>query len=88
MNPSLSIGDLKLSGSARVRDVGGDRDIQQRMSMLGIRWGTDIRVVHGPGKRGAVLRVGGARIALDWGAIWRIELVLPEADSRNTGEPT
>ena len=86
MNPSLSVGDLKLGDSARVRDVTGGRGMQQRMSMLGIRRGTDIRVVHGPGKRGAVLQVGGARIALGWGVIQRIEVELPGADSRNAGE--
>ena len=44
------------------------------MRMLGIRRGTDIRVIHGPGKRGAVLQVGGARLALGWGVIQRIEV--------------
>jgi len=86
VNPSLFVGDLKLGDSARVRDVTGGRGMQQRMRMLGIRRGTDIRVVHGPGQRGAVLQVGGARIALGWGVIQRIEVELPGADSRNTGE--
>ncbi|MCK9189548.1 FeoA family protein [Acidithiobacillus sp.] len=88
MNPSLSVGDLNLGDSARVRDVGGGRSIQQRMSMLGIRRGIDISVVHGPSKRGAVLQVGGARVALGWGIIQHIEVELPGTDSRNTGEPT
>jgi ferrous iron transport protein A len=43
-------------------------------------------VVHGPGQRGAVLQVGGARIALGWGVIQHIEVALPGASSRNTGE--
>ena len=73
MNPSLFVGDLKLGDSARVRDVTGGRDMQQRMRMLGIRRGTDTRVVHGPANAGRVCQVGGEGFALVWGRLTRFE---------------
>ncbi|MHB1279922.1 MAG: FeoA family protein [Acidithiobacillus sp.] len=85
VHPFLSVGDLKPGDSARVREVAGGRGIQQRMNMFGIRRGTDIRVVHGPGKRGAILQVGGARIALGCGLIQRIAVELLGTESPNTG---
>ena len=36
----------------------------QRLAMLGLRRGVELSVLHGPDARGAVLRVGSARIAL------------------------
>lgn len=60
-----SVSQLKTGQSARVRSIDGDRHTSQRISVLGIRPGVDLRVVHGPGSRGAVVQVGGARIALD-----------------------
>ncbi len=47
-----------------VQEVGGGRAMMQRMLMLGIRRGVQLRLLHGPGARGAVVGVGGARIAL------------------------
>ena len=49
---------------AVVQEVGGGRAMMQRMLMLGIRRGAQLRLLHGPGVRGAVVGVGGARIAL------------------------
>ncbi len=36
----------------------------QRLRMLGLRPGVEVRVLHAPGPRGAVLGLGSARIAL------------------------
>ncbi len=49
---------------ALVQEVRGGRAMMQRMLMLGIRRGVRLRLLHGPGARGAVVGVGGARIAL------------------------
>lgn len=65
---------------ATVVDVAGGRAMTQRMLMLGIRRGTALCVVHGPGKRGAVVRVGGARIALGRSVIEQIR-VQPDAEA-------
>ncbi|HKI58572.1 MAG TPA: FeoA family protein [Trueperaceae bacterium] len=59
-----SIADLERGATARVTRIAGSRSVSQRMRMLGIRPGVDVRVLHGPDRRGAVLGVGGARIAL------------------------
>ena len=75
---------LQPGESARVRAVDGGRSMAQRMSMLGIRRGVELRVVHGPGLRGAVVQVGGARIALGRGVIERIRV---ESHSDLDGTP-
>ncbi|BDB15208.1 hypothetical protein ANFP_25280 [Acidithiobacillus ferrooxidans] len=62
--------------------------MQQRLGMLGIRRDTLVRVVHGPGKRGAVLQVGGARVALGWGVIQRVRVAIIPTESPHTGEKT
>jgi len=49
---------------AVVKGIDGGRFMTQRMSMLGIRPGVEMHIVHGPGLRGAVVQVGAARIAL------------------------
>ncbi|MEJ2686909.1 MAG: FeoA family protein [Gammaproteobacteria bacterium] len=75
---------LQSGESARVRAVDGGRSMAQRMSMLGIRRGVELRVVHGPGLRGAVVQVGGARIALGRGVIEQIRV---EAQTDLDGAP-
>jgi ferrous iron transport protein A len=76
-SPTLS--GLRLGQWARVRAIDGGRFMAQRMGMLGIRRGVDVRVVHGPGPRGAVVQVGGARIALGRGVIEQIHVELHAA---------
>ena len=69
-----ALSSLRLGEGGKVRVIDGGRFMTQRMGMLGIRPGVEVRVVHGPGKRGAVLQVGGARIALGRGVIERIRV--------------
>ena len=83
---SLFIGDLRLGDHARVLEITGGKAMQQRLGMLGIRRDTSVRVVHGPGKHGAVLQVGGARIALGWGAIQRIRVAIIPTESIHMGK--
>lgn len=83
-----SVVDLRQNDSARVCKLTGDRGMLQRLAMLGIRRGIGIRVVHGPGKRGAILQVGGARIALGWDVIQHIEVERLGIDPHGTGEPS
>lgn len=70
---------LRSGERARVCSIDGGRFMAQRMGMLGIRRGVDVRVVHGPGPRGAVVQVGGARIALGRGVIEQIHVELHAA---------
>ncbi|MBU2808488.1 ferrous iron transport protein A [Acidithiobacillus ferrooxidans F221] len=84
----LFIGDLRPGDHARVLEITGGKVMQQRLGMLGIRRDTLVRLVHGPGKRGAVLQVGGARVALGWGVIQRIRVAVIPTESTHTGEKT
>ncbi|ACH84355.1 MULTISPECIES: FeoA family protein [Acidithiobacillus] len=84
----LFIGDLRPGDHARVLEITGGKIMQQRLGMLGIRRDTLVRVVHGPGKRGAVLQVGGARVALGWGVIQRVRVAIIPTESPHTGEKT
>jgi ferrous iron transport protein A len=84
----LFIGDLRPGDHARVLEITGGKVMQQRLGMLGIRRDTFVRLVHGPGKRGAVLQVGGARVALGWGVIQRIRVAVIPTESTHTGEKT
>lgn len=75
---------------ATVRAIDGGRLMTQRMSMLGIRPGADLCVVQGPGTRGAVVLVGGARIALGRGVIEHIRVEsrpAAEVPRRSAGRP-
>lgn len=67
-----TLGQLSSTACARIMDFTGGRSMQQRLQMLGIRRGTEFCLVQGPSKRGAVVQVGGARIALGWGVIQQI----------------
>lgn len=59
-----SVADLGRGATARVTRIAGGASLSQRIRMVGIRPGVDVRVLHGPDRRGVVLRVGGTRIAL------------------------
>lgn len=61
---STQLHQLTLGNQATIVRIKGDINDIQRMSMLGIRKGTQFKIVHGPGHRGAVIQVGGTRIAL------------------------
>lgn len=74
----LSLAQLPHRRCAKVVDFDGGRAMVQRMVMLGIRRGVPLCVVHGPGARGTVVQVGGARIALGRGVTDKI-LVTPIA---------
>jgi ferrous iron transport protein A len=64
-----SIAGLRPGDYAEISYVAGGRMMTQRLAMLGIRPGVTICLLHGPGRRGAVLRVGGSRVALGRGVI-------------------
>lgn len=60
---SIILSELPCDTDATV-DTIDDAHLAQRMLMLGIRSGTSLRVLHGPSARGAVVLVGGSRLAL------------------------
>lgn len=60
----VCLSSLPPGGSATVVAIAGGRAMAQRMLMLGIRRGVQLRLLQGPGVRGAVVGIGGARIAL------------------------
>ena len=70
----ISLAHLTPGQCAEVVEVDGGRAMTQRMLMLGIRRGTGLCVVQGPSKRGVVVRVGGARIALGRGVTEQIRV--------------
>ncbi|CAG9000887.1 MAG: hypothetical protein CENE_02894 [Candidatus Celerinatantimonas neptuna] len=61
---SIPLQQLTLGHQATIVRIKGNINDIQRMNMLGIRKGTQFKIVHGPGHRGAVIQVGGTRIAL------------------------
>ncbi|MGE0072858.1 MAG: ferrous iron transport protein A [Thiomonas sp.] len=79
----LSLAQLTHGQCAEVVDFDGGQVMAQRMVMLGIRRGVALCVVHGPGARGAVVQVGGARIALGRGVIDKIRVALLPANERH-----
>jgi ferrous iron transport protein A len=78
--PETAVTGLRRGQKARISRISGGLVMTQRMAMLGIRPGVDILAVHGPGKRGAVLQVGGARIALGTEIIENIVVSVGERD--------
>ncbi len=77
---AVSLASMAPGESAQVSHVDGGRAVTQRLAMLGIRPGVVIGLLHGPGRRGAVVRVGGARVALGRGVIERV-IVIPQSRS-------
>lgn len=71
----VSLAQISHGQCAKVVDFDGGRLLVQRMVMLGIRRGVLLCVVHGPGARGAVVQVGGARIALGRGVTDKIRVI-------------
>ena len=78
---AVSVASLMPGDQAEIAYVAGGRMMMQRLAMLGIRTGVKIQLLHGPGRRGAVLRVGGTRVALGRGVIEHI-MVIPEIRTR------
>ena len=74
---TMTLSALATGQSAQVSHVSGGRMMVQRLAMLGIRRGVMVTLLHGPGRRGAVLRVGGTRVALGHGVIDSISVVPP-----------
>jgi ferrous iron transport protein A len=70
----VSLAQIPRGQCAKVVDFDGGRSMAQRMVMLGIRRGVPLCVVHGPGARGTVVQVGGARIALGQGVTGKIRV--------------
>lgn len=71
----VPLAQLPYGQCAQVVDFDGGRAMVQRMVMLGIRRGVPLCVVHGPGPRGTVVQVGGARIALGRGVTDKIRVM-------------
>ena len=76
---AMSLSAVARGAVAVVQEVGGGRAMTQRMLMLGIRRGAQLRLLHGPGARGAVVGVGGARIALGRDVVELIRVQLATA---------
>ncbi len=60
--PLLPLAALRRGQCARIAAISADA--ARRVAMLGLRRGVELSVLHGPDARGAVVRVGTARIAL------------------------
>ncbi|CAG9296994.1 FeoA family protein [Celerinatantimonas diazotrophica] len=69
-----TIKQMQLGNQAVIIKINGTFQQIQRIQMLGLRKGGHIKVVHGPGRRGAVVQSGGARIALGKEIIEQIEV--------------
>ena len=70
-----ALSTLRRGERARVERIEGSAALAQRLRMFGIRPGTDVLVLHGPNGRGAVLQVGGGRIALGRAVVECIRVV-------------
>ncbi|MEJ2288447.1 MAG: FeoA family protein [Deinococcales bacterium] len=69
---ATALSSLRRGERARVERIEGSASLAQRLRMFGIRPGIDVLVLHGPNGRGAVLQVGGGRIALGRAVVDRI----------------
>jgi|MLJW01.1.fsa_nt_gi ferrous iron transport protein A len=71
----MPLAALRRGESARIASL--TTPAAQRLAMLGLRRGVELSVVHGPDARGAVLRVGTARIALGRELVDGVEVTAP-----------
>lgn len=79
------LSELRTHERVRVQGIDGrDPSMARRLGMLGIRPGVEIQILHGPGVRGAVVRVGGARVALGRQVIEHIQIWRHRADTEAT----
>lgn len=68
---SLSLADLRPGVSARITAIRGGREITRRLMGLGLRVGSEVRLLHHRG-RGVVLAAGASRVALGGGVAEKI----------------
>lgn len=64
----LTLAQLKIGASALITEIRGGRELHRKLSGLGIRVGTRVRVEHRRGT-GLVVSAGSTRIALGGGIV-------------------
>ena len=69
-----SLLELPIGRSARIVEIRGGRQLNRRLLALGLRVGSEVRVLHHRG-RGVVLSAGGNRVALGSGVAEKLSVV-------------
>jgi ferrous iron transport protein A len=78
----LSLADLPVGASATITQIAGGGELRRRLSGLGLRVGTRIRIEHRRGS-GLVVASGSVRVALGGGIVDK--LVVTPADPDEAG---
>jgi ferrous iron transport protein A len=71
---ALSLHALPLGATARLVEIRGGRQLQRRLTALGLRVGGELRVEHRRG-RGLVVSAGASRVALGGGVVEKLMVV-------------
>jgi ferrous iron transport protein A len=75
-NP-LDLHALPLGATARLVEIRGGRQLQRRLTALGLRIGGELRIEHRRG-RGLVVSAGASRVALGGGVVDKL-IVVPSS---------
>lgn len=74
----IPLSDLPRGAAARIGQIRGGRALSRRLLALGLRLGSEIRVLHHRGS-GLVVSIGETRVALGGGVVDKL-LVEPRQD--------
>ena len=66
--PPIPMADLPVGAAARIAQIRGGRELSRRLLGLGLRLGSEVRVLHHRGG-GLVVSSGEARVALGGGIV-------------------
>lgn len=77
------LGSLPAGARARLSAIHGGRQLERKLSALGLRVGSEFRIEHRRG-RGLVLAVGASRLALGGGIVDKL-VAAPLTDEGLTG---
>ncbi|WP_295542889.1 FeoA family protein [uncultured Thiohalocapsa sp.] len=84
---AVDLGRLPPGVTARLEAIQGGRHLQRKLSALGLRVGSELRVEHRRG-RGLVVAAGASRVALGSGIVDKLVVVpLPPAPERGHAAP-
>jgi len=69
----MSLFDVPIGSVARIAEIRGGKQLTRRLLGLGLRVGSEVRVLHHRG-RGVVLSTGGTRVALGGGVAEKLSV--------------
>jgi len=82
----VNLAELPVGASATISQIAGGGELRRRLSGLGLRVGTRIRIEHRRGS-GMVVASGSVRVALGGGIVDKLVVTLADPDTTASNRP-